>query len=135
MISVYKNANKEKKQYKVKFVKVGKTKNGGDYTTFKINDNKQDPTTKVWKSISYGVFVWEALKIQDDDMIEFNEIQSIEIAETEVNGEKKAKGTIFASVKVISTHTEPTLTEMTNADDPFANIGVQETISDDDLPF
>ena len=101
MISVYKNANKEKKQYKVKGVKTGTTKNGGEYTSFRINDNKLDKATNNWNSQSYNVFVWAKLDLKDDDLIEFNEIQSIECEEKEWQGQKKVERTIFADVKPI----------------------------------
>lgn len=139
MISVYKNANKERKQYKVKGVKVGSTKNGGAFTTFRINDNKQDATTKAWNSTSYTVFVWEKLGIIDGDSIEFNEIQSIECCEKEYNGEKRFERTIFASVKPIPANPQVHLEEVDTVSTPFDKTSQGSMFNseddEDNLPF
>ena len=124
MISVYKNQNKEKKQYKVKYVKKGTTKNGNPYTMFKINDNKMNQQTKQWNYQSYTVFVWDNLEIKDNDLIEFLEIESLECEEKEWNGTKRIERTIFAKVRVIP-----------------VNNGIQEEMTEltetetDDFPF
>ena len=99
MINVYKNANKERKQYKAKYVSKGTTKNGVAFTKFRINDNKLNQETKQWNNQVYNVFVWKDLPIKDDDMIEFLEIQAIECEEKEWQGQKKIERTIFADVK------------------------------------
>ena len=129
MISVYKNANKEKKQYKVKSVKTGTTKNGGAYTTFRINDNKLDKATNKWNSQQYNVFVWANLDLKDDDLIEFNEIQSIECEEKEWQGQKKIERTIFADVRPILSDTR------VQARATQARLDELAPEESDDLPF
>ena len=54
MINVYKNANKERKQYKVKNVTRGTTKNGGSYTKFRISDNKLNQETRQWELVHHA---------------------------------------------------------------------------------
>lgn len=128
MISVYRNSNKDRKQYKVKNVKKGTTKTGSPYTTFRINDNKQDPATKAWSTQSYSIFVWEDLDIQDEEQMEFIEIESVECAEKEWNGEKRIERTIFARVK-------PIINRKAQQEPNFEQSILGEVEESDDFPF
>ena len=129
MISVYKNANKEKKQYKVKGVKTGTTKNGGAYTSFRITDSKLNQETKQWNSQIYNVFVWSNLDLKDEDFIEFNEILSIECEEKEWQGQKRIERTIFADVKPILSDSR---TQSRSAEAKLTELDVE---NDDAFPF
>lgn len=101
MINKYKNADKDLKQYKVSKVKTGTASNGKPYTVFNISDSKQ--VNGQWVYDNYGVFSWQPdLVLRDGDKVEFLDIQALEVKETEYNGQKQLKKTIFADVKAIT---------------------------------
>lgn len=129
MINVYKNANKDRKQYKVKGVSRGTTKNGGSYTKFRINDNKMNQQTKQWNNQVYNVFVWKDVPLKDDDMIEFLEIQALECEEKEWQGQKRIERTIFADVKLSSTSNTTQIKTQQGSIDELA------PEDDENLPF
>lgn len=128
MISKYKNANKELKEYKAKRVKQGTAKNGKPFTVFNVSDKvtKEDGSS-VYEN--YSVFSWqEGIKLADDDKITFNDITALEVNEREYNGKTYIDKTIFADINVISAN--PNQVDVVGDLPDFA-----EPTESDGLPF
>lgn len=98
MLSI-KKANGTSREYKVTNVKIGITKNGSDYTLFRIKDSTQ--SNGQWQSQDYLVFVFKKLDLEDNDKIEIKQINSIEIKTQEYNGNQQTKATLFCDVEII----------------------------------
>lgn len=127
MISKYKNANKELKEYKAKRVKQGTAKNGKPYTLFNVSDKitKEDGSAAYE---NYTVFSWqEGIKLADDDKVTFNDITALEVKEREYNGKTYIDKTIFADINVISAN--PNQVDVVGDLPDFSEIG------GDNLPF
>lgn len=100
MINKYKNAEGVLKEYKATKVKTGTAKNGEQYTCCQITDAKQ--VNGSWVYDNYIVFSWqEGLDLQDNDKIQLEDIQAIDVKESEYNGKKIISKTIFANINVI----------------------------------
>ena len=126
MINKYKNANNELKEYKASKVKKGTAKNGSSYTMFQISDAKKNEDGS-FNYENYGVFSWqEDIVLEDGDKITFNDITALEVVESEYNGKKTLKRTIFADINVISANPNKVVVE---------DLPDFKPISDDTLPF
>lgn len=100
MIDKYRNSNKDLKEYKVKNVKTGTSKNGKPYTKFDISDCKKKEDGS-FQYFNYPIFVWkEDFNLEEGDKIVIEDITSFEFIEDEYNGKKYLKKTIFAEVKI-----------------------------------
>lgn len=100
MINKYKNAEKELKDYRASKIHKGTTKNGKAYTNFTIADAKQ--VNGQWVYEDYTVWSYqEGLDVQENDRVQLLDIVAVEANESEYNGKKFVKRTIFADVKVI----------------------------------
>ena len=100
MIDKYRNANRDLKEYKVKNVKTGTSKNGKQYTMCNISDCKKKEDGS-FEYDNYTLFVWqEDLNLEDGDKIVLEDITALEVVENEYQGKKYLKKTIFAEIKI-----------------------------------
>ena len=128
MLSRYKNANKDLKEYRVSKVKAGTTRKGGEYTVFTIADSRLgDDGNRVYDN--YTVFSWQkGLNLQEEDRVVLEDVSAIDVREEEYAGKKYIKKVLHADVRITQS-ANPNKVEVVGDLPDFDNI------DPDSLPF
>jgi hypothetical protein len=109
------------KDYKVKKVNKGITKNGKNYTIIKITDSKKGDDGN-WVSNNYAIFVLDDIDVLENATVTIPKISGVDYKVREYNGKTYADCTLYAdSVTILN----PVTSEFADAD-PFGS---------DDIPF
>lgn len=103
MITKYK-ADHTLRDYKVTNIKKGTTKNGAVYTKFRVSDARQ--VNNKWVYDNYDVWSFqEDLDLEENDRVQFADINGFEFIKGEYNGHETLNRTIFAEINVIANGT------------------------------
>lgn len=104
------------REYKIKKVNKGITKNGKSYTIIKINDNKRDDEGN-WTSSNFAIFVLDDIDAYEGGTVNIPEINGVDYKVREYNGKTYSDCTLYANSVIV----QGGFVDGGNVADPFAN--------------